>query len=538
MSSDPKRDSESNVSTRDTPELDTEPRDGADPAKRKELEETEEGLYRYADMPYYLDDIEDVQLYRKGGHHPTHLGDMLNDRFEVVHKLGSGGFGLVWLCYDMVQEKWRAVKVMTAEYSKGEIENRIYGRLREQASPKMLEDSHIIIPVEEFWIQGPNGRHHCLVLPVLGGSVSQWRLGLEPDEQQTATEIRKYCYQVTEAVRFMHHLGICHGDLKPSNILVTLQGIEDMGRDQMLELIGEPELWEVETRSGDDPAPRGPEYIVQPPQEDWWEKHMAGSIAIVDFGSAFFAGNPSDDNAWSIGYAAPEVLLCDNKALRGYHSDIWSLAATLFEIRALNCLFSGTFDLAVRDIEFYLGGLPEPYRSGRYKILASRRGRQQTEEEETTFKVGEPVDATTWSSQPVEWQDSQKLREAREHRVNGTGYIDLLAATLGKERHRYAKHVPGEPPSIEIKYRYPRDEVLQLSDLLGRMLHYDPAKRITIDGVFIHPWVGGRIEVHTIRRLKDGRAGSSCLVVGVALLIYTLASWLRQPPRSTSLNDT
>ncbi|TGJ88268.1 hypothetical protein E0Z10_g440 [Xylaria hypoxylon] len=226
----------------DTTNLGTESQDGINSAKDGESKETEDDLYRYEDMPYILGDIEDVQLYRKGGHHPVHLGDVLNNQFEVVHKLGSSGFGLVWLCYDTLHSKWRAVKIMTANHSKGGREGKIYG-----------------------------------------GPIDKWRMGLDPHDAQTATDVKEFCFQVTQAVRFLHKSGICHGDLKPGNILVTVKGIDDMGKKEMLELIGQPECWEVETRSGDHPAPRGPEYIVQPPQEYWWENHMAGSIAIIDF---------------------------------------------------------------------------------------------------------------------------------------------------------------------------------------------------------------------------------------------------------------
>lgn len=53
----------------------------------------------------------------EGGFHPVHLGDILDHRFEVVHKLGYGGFGLVWLCQELQNNRWRAVKILAAEYS-------------------------------------------------------------------------------------------------------------------------------------------------------------------------------------------------------------------------------------------------------------------------------------------------------------------------------------------------------------------------------------------------------------------------------------
>lgn len=39
--------------------------------------------------------------YKKNGYHPTHLGDVLkNGRYEVVHKLGWGGYSTVLAARD------------------------------------------------------------------------------------------------------------------------------------------------------------------------------------------------------------------------------------------------------------------------------------------------------------------------------------------------------------------------------------------------------------------------------------------------------
>ncbi len=48
-------------------------------------------------------DAEPLARYRKGGYHPTHLGDMLNNgRYNIVHKLGWGGYATVWLARDLM----------------------------------------------------------------------------------------------------------------------------------------------------------------------------------------------------------------------------------------------------------------------------------------------------------------------------------------------------------------------------------------------------------------------------------------------------
>ena len=47
-------------------------------------------------------ELEHLQFYQPGGHHPVHLGDVLGDdgNYLVIQKLGQGGIANVWLCRD------------------------------------------------------------------------------------------------------------------------------------------------------------------------------------------------------------------------------------------------------------------------------------------------------------------------------------------------------------------------------------------------------------------------------------------------------
>ncbi len=44
---------------------------------------------------------EDLDRYRPGGYHPVSLGDMFNDRYVVLRKLGYGQYSTVWLARDI-----------------------------------------------------------------------------------------------------------------------------------------------------------------------------------------------------------------------------------------------------------------------------------------------------------------------------------------------------------------------------------------------------------------------------------------------------
>ncbi|KAI0844812.1 kinase-like protein [Daldinia vernicosa] len=429
---------------------------------------------------FYMPNLEDVQMYNKGGYHPVHIGDILDGRFEVVHKLGSGGFGIVWLCRDTLLNKWRAVKIMTADHSAKGTEEKIFSYLRRHCSPAELERNHILLPLEQFSLLGPNGRHLCFVMPVLGWTISSWRLLRKDYEEQTHDDTRSVCRQIIESMHFLHSHGICHGDFKPGNILMEVEGIDDLDRDEILSLMGAPECYDVETESGQPLTPRAPKYCVTSANEFWCEKLTTNSIAIIDFGESFFTATPPISTGIPELYAAPEVLLQGYGTL-GPHSDIWSLACTLFEVRTGSPLFgdvvSGGYSNVTSKFELFLGPLPP----SRYQTSS-----------------GDMRGSTVKNELQSDTPGPDEFAEDRAELIEGSGYSDIFEALLGAEQTAYLNvHIAENVEAI--KYRYPEEDVLGLADLLRRMLKYDPEDRITMETVISHPWVG---------KTRKGNAGT------------------------------
>ncbi|KAI2770435.1 kinase-like protein [Daldinia loculata] len=471
-----------------------------------------------------MPNLEDVQMYNKGGYHPVHIGDILDGRFEVVHKLGSGSFGIVWLCRDINLKRWRAVKIKTADQSSNGTEEKIFDYLREQYAPEELEEKHISIPLEQFWLKGPNGHHSCFVMPVLGWSISNWRLSQKDYESQTNVNARNVCRQITESMHFLHRNGICHGDFKPGNILMKIEGIDDLDIDQLLEIMGEPECAYVETISGQPSTPSAPEYCVIPPDEFWCEKFTTNSIAIVDFGESFFVQDPPRSTGIPNLYAAPEVMF-QGTGILGFHSDLWALACTLYEVRTGSPLFKDFYgsDLSntVRQIESYLGPLPQKYRTKYVEMLRDIPGASGLSISNHTSQSDKPTTPSKRGSRPGT-PDSNKSTESN---------TDTFEATLGRERRRYKRIIPGQQPE-PIKYRYPKEDVLGLADLLRKLIKYDPAERINTEAVMSHPWISGNGMGTTRKCTRNGNISarkimmvSSAVVVsfvGVLVLVRRL----------------
>lgn len=170
-------------------------------------------------LPVPIDHAEDIEEYRLGGFHPVHLGDWYdNGRYRVVHKLGAGGFSTVWLAQDEIEHRWVALKIVTAEHSPSTEAKSLLSR---DATLKHGSGTGIAVQYRSFTIDGPNGQHLCLVLPVLGPSMSRLSYGLT--SRITPWLSREVGHQATKALADLHSQGLCHGGklLQQLNYCVT-----------------------------------------------------------------------------------------------------------------------------------------------------------------------------------------------------------------------------------------------------------------------------------------------------------------------------
>ncbi|KAJ8132667.1 hypothetical protein O1611_g957 [Lasiodiplodia mahajangana] len=485
------------------------------------------------DVSGIFEEVEDIQMYNKGGHHPIHLGDILDGRFEVVHKLGSGGFANAWFCYETTTKKWKAVKVMSADHS-SDTEIGIYEHLRKKASLEQLEAYHITIPSESFWLDGPNGRHLCFVMPILGHSMSHWRLRLDSTQKETEAQVQSGCRQIVEAVQFLHRNGICHGDLKPQNVLMKLDGLDTMDRDQVIELLGEPELIEVETVSGDPPQPKAPEYVVCPVSSSWCKSLISSSVAIVDFGESFFVEAPPKRPGHTAIYAAPEVFF-EGSWPPGLYSDIWSLACTIFEIRDGGPLFMslsrpGLYH-SLSDLELFIGALPEPFRAARTNMIRGAPSEPDLRFFGDGFWPDHFGGFETEEIEPLTYT-CEELKQARDERIKDTGYSTILEATLGRERLRRRSLAERKDLSdgdkednMFIRYRFHREGVIHLSALLCKMLKYNPRERLTIDQVLDDPWISPRSCSPTVCQVHTAPEGTPSFTSAFTNVLSWLMEW-------------
>lgn len=433
---------------------------------------------------HYDYSIEDLDRYRPGGLHPIIIGDTLgpNDRFSVFHKLGHGGYGTVWLCRDRLEKSWKAVKVLAASESTDATIH--FGDLAilqhfKGVSRKELEAHYICLPEEQFWETGPNGKHLCLVQPVLGSSViSAW-----DDFAEDRPDVLKYiCAQMCEAMKFLHDRNICHGDFRPHNILYQIKGLDMLSEQEVIRMLPESEAIPVdpipETNQG--PGPHLPEFFYEASNLILPHELMTNEIMVIDFGEAYLVSSPRSKNGIPRAYAAPEILLGTD--LVGVAADIWALGACFCEMRLGSPPFSDDgISACVEALENILGPLPEPYRSAWFRKGYRRRGGSLA----TPILPTEPVSLS-----------KQTLDDFKQERLEKFGYSDYLERSV-RYKTRFALMDPNGGPGddgdglVWHEILIPAEEADLFLALIKAMFRYKQEERPLVTDIMRHPWFDG-----------------------------------------------
>ncbi|KAL3420518.1 protein kinase domain-containing protein [Phlyctema vagabunda] len=301
--------------------------------------------------PNVKDSVEDESRYTEDGLLPILLGQLFqNERYQVIHKLGIGGEATVWAVHDRHRPGYAAMKVLSASATARSQDIQILERLRR--GPDHPGAQFICHVFDHFFVDGPLGRHLCLMSPLLGPRVLDALDGLAPDRSNQAfwDLTRKLMKQTVQGLAFLHSRSVIHGgniprtllstttdllDFTPFNILVVMRGLNHLSLDQLYnEVIGTPHKVRVSSQDA-----RMPEYLVARAR---FRKDivpfMEKEIRIIDFGLAYFADQAVAIWGTPANYAAPELMVLELPSMR---ADLWALSCTVFEICFDFILFDG-----------------------------------------------------------------------------------------------------------------------------------------------------------------------------------------------------
>jgi len=135
--------------------------------------------------------------------------------YEILGRIGEGGFGEVYQAYQASIDRQVAIKVILPEYAN---DPEFIQRFEREAQFVARLEHPNIVPLYEYW-RDQDGAY--LVMRLLrGGTLSQaLRKGAWSLERSA-----RLLDQISSALDFAHRQGVVHRDIKPENIFFDEEG--------------------------------------------------------------------------------------------------------------------------------------------------------------------------------------------------------------------------------------------------------------------------------------------------------------------------
>ncbi|XP_056124947.1 serine/threonine-protein kinase tousled-like 1 isoform X6 [Rhinichthys klamathensis goyatoka] len=147
--------------------------------------------------------------------HPT-----LNERYLLLHLLGRGGFSEVYKAFDLIEQRYTAVKIhqLNKNWREEKKENYHKHACREYRIHKQLDHPRIVKLYDYFSLDTDT---FCTVLEYCEGNDLDFYL--KQHKLMSEKEARSIVMQIVNALRYLNEIKppIIHYDLKPGNILLV-----------------------------------------------------------------------------------------------------------------------------------------------------------------------------------------------------------------------------------------------------------------------------------------------------------------------------
>lgn len=142
---------------------------------------------------------------------------IIDKRYKILEKLGSGGFGTVYRAWDTVLEVDKALKIIHKDvYSNKEA----IINLKKEAKLLYTLKHPNIVDFHEIHLQGEI-KYFDMEL-ISGGDLVDFKMKHGAISEETLLPLMK---QIIAGMIKIHDSGIIHKDLKPANIMLTDKGI-------------------------------------------------------------------------------------------------------------------------------------------------------------------------------------------------------------------------------------------------------------------------------------------------------------------------
>lgn len=286
-----------------------------------------------------------------------YLGEFINNRYIVLHKLGYGICSTVWFCYDINTKKILALKIQfTDDIDIAEHEIDVLTKINK------INSKYINKLLDKFTFIHESKKHLCMVFELCAGSLGDLSKSGIYYNGYPFDFVLNVTYQTLLALNDLHNkLNIIHVDIKPENIL--LMGLNN-NHTKIIKIIEKYNLAkklkknknnrkkiiknllnqledinynsDYDSDTSDDVSTIDTEIDVTAKIID--EKYIHNpNIRVTDFGNSCSINDEDKEDLQTRYYRAPEVIL-------GYDYtekiDVWSLGCTIFELLTGEILFN------------------------------------------------------------------------------------------------------------------------------------------------------------------------------------------------------
>jgi len=213
---------------------------------------------------------------------PLEEGTILNNRYEIVRKIGGGGMGAVYLASDNnLGGVLRAVKEMVQAHIEEEQQDKAIQDFKRESMILSTLDHPSIPTIYDYFFDEVECRFYLVMKYISGGDLSS-RLRSAPEGKLDEITVSEWAIQIADVLDYLHNQPstIVYRDLKPSNIMID---------------------------------------------------GNSGRVMLIDFGIARSINQKEEKGVTAVGtmgYAPPE-LFSGNVEPR---SDIYSLGSTMFHL--------------------------------------------------------------------------------------------------------------------------------------------------------------------------------------------------------------
>jgi serine/threonine protein kinase len=191
---------------------------------------------------------------------------VLNERYQLLELVGSGGMAPVYRGLDMLLQRHVAVKVLRESLAS---DPAFLARFQREARAAARLDHPNVVTVYDV---GQDGIRHYIVMEYVDGQdLKSWIRRKGRLDVQEALDL---AIQICAGVGHAHKAGIIHCDIKPQNVLMTKDGrakVTDFGIARALSesgitesdtVWGSPLYFSPEQAAGEPPAPSSDVYSI------------------------------------------------------------------------------------------------------------------------------------------------------------------------------------------------------------------------------------------------------------------------------------